>query len=192
MTHRDRLLSAVLGVAAVVLMAAGVVALVVADFDDSGSATPAAPAAPGSQQSGSSAPSQQGGPAPPITDACRLVTLDAVAAAIGAKPAEVRPEPGTQTLGPKCDFKAPEGEDVLTGFTLQVTDAGDPTFARSTIEGRAGTRVPIGDVAVLEQRDDGSTISVVKGSRYVQLQSRRKAASDDAMIGLGRQAAEKL
>ncbi|MDQ3575370.1 MAG: hypothetical protein M3404_10710 [Actinomycetota bacterium] len=189
MTQRDRLLPAVLGVAAVVLLVAGVVALIVADFDDSGSAT-SAPA--GSQPSGPSPSSQQGGPPPPITDACSLVTLDAVAAAIGAKPAEVKPEPGTQTLGPKCDFKAPEGEDVLTGFTLQVTDAGDPTFARATIEGRTGKRVPIGDVAVLEQRDAGSTISVVKGSRYVQLQSRRKAVSDDAMIGLGRQAAEKL
>jgi len=121
------------------------------------------------------------------------VSLESVASAIDAKPANVRPEPANQTLGPKCDFKAPEGEDLLVGFTVQLTEAGDPSLARATIEACNGKRIAdLGDVAVLEQSAVGSQISVVRGSRYVQLQTRRKPASEDAMIDLGRQAVAKL
>jgi Protein of unknown function (DUF3558) len=183
------LVTALLGLAAVVLLVAGVGVLVFVDLDDS----PSTPASTAASDSGATTPVQPSGPPQPISNACTLLSVEAVASAIGADPAQVKPEPGTQTLGPKCDWKAPQGEDVLIGFTLQVTDAGDATFARSTIEARSGRRIPgIGDIAVLEQSDVGSTISVVRGTRYVQLQTRRKAASDDAMIGLGREAVAKL
>lgn len=183
-----------LGAAAVVLILAALAAIVVVDFgDDSPSGGSASSPAPSnsSQGSGTTLPA---GPPQPINDACSLVTVDSVAAAIGAKPADVKPEPGTQTTGPKCDFRAPQDEDILIGFTVQLTEAGgDPAFARSTIEARPGKRIgDLGDVAVLEQSDVGSRISVVRGSRYVQLQTQRKPASDDAMIGLARQAVAKL
>ena len=191
MKQPSPLVTALLGLAAAVLLVAGVGVLIFVDLDDSPS-TSASPTAPDSQASGA-VPVQPSGPPQPITNACTLRSVEAVASAIGADPAQVKPEPGTQTLGPKCDWKAPQGEDVLIGFTLQVTDAGDATFARSTIEARSGRRIPgIGDVAVLEQSDVGSTISVVRGTRYVQLQTRRKAASDDAMINLGQEAVAKL
>ncbi len=184
-----------LGAAIVALIVASVAVLVFVDLGDdspttSTSATPSAPTGGGSERT---KPTQPSGPPQPVSNACTLVSVEAVASAIGAKPAEVKPEPGSQSVGPKCDFMAPQGEDVLIGFTVQLVEANDPVFARSTIEGRNGKRIPgLGDVAVLEQSDVGSQISVVKGSRYVQLQTRRKAASDDAMIDLARQAVSKL
>ncbi|HSH60606.1 MAG TPA: hypothetical protein VK988_13400 [Acidimicrobiales bacterium] len=191
-----RPLIAGLGAAIVALIVASVAVLVFVDLGDdssSASSTSRAPLLPNGERSERSGPAQPSGPPQPVSNACDLVSLESVASAIGAKPAEVTPEPSTQTLGPKCDFKAPQGEDVLVGFTLQLTETGDPTFARSTIEARNGKRIPgLGDVAVFEQSDVGSQISVVKGSRYVQLQTRRKPASEDAMVGLGRQAVAKL
>lgn len=189
--------TALLGAAIVALLVASVAVLVFVDFGDDSPSTSATPSAtPLPQPNGKSERSkttQPSGPPQAVSNACTLVSVESVASAIGAKPADVKPEPANQTLGPKCDFKAPEGEDVLVGFTLQLTEATDPSFARSTIEARNGKRIAgLGDVAVLEQSDVGSQISVVKGSRYVQLQTRRKAATDDAMIELGRQAASKL
>jgi len=187
---------AALGAAIAVLIVASVAVLVFVDLDDdssSNASTPATPSAPvgGGSEATTTPPSS--GPPQPVSNACSLVSVESVASAIGAKPADVKPEPANQALGPKCDFKAPQGEDVLVGFTVQLTEAGTPDLARSTIEVRNGKRIAgLGDVAVLEQSDVGSEISVVKGSRYVQLQSRRKAASDDAMIGLGKQAAAKF
>jgi len=187
--------TALLGAAIVALLVASVAVLVFVDFGDdspSTSATPSATPQPNGKSERSKT-TQPSGPPRAVSNACTLVSVESVASAIGAKPADVKPEPGTQNVGPKCDFKAPEGEDVLVGFTLQLTEATDPSLARGTIEARNGKRIAgLGDVAVLEQSDVGSQISVVKGSRYVQLQTRRKAASDDAMIDLGRQAAAKL
>ena len=188
MKQPSPLVTALLGVAVVALLIAGVAVLVFVDLDDS--STSATARASGSQGSGGGSSAQPTGPPQPISDACSLLTVDSVASAIGADAGQVKPEPSTQTLGPKCDWKAPEGEDVLIGFTLQVTNA---DFARATIEARTGKRISgVGDLAVLEQSDVGSTISVVRGPRYAQLQSRRKAVSDDAMIGLAKQAAAKL
>jgi len=188
--------TALLGAAIVVLFVASIAALVFVDFDEdspSKSATPSTTAPRTDQKSESSKTTQPSGPPQAVSNACTLVSIGSVASAIGAKPAEVKPEPANQTLGPKCDFKAPEGEDVLIGFTVQLTEAGDASLARSTIEARNGKRIAgLGDVAVLEQSDVGSELAVVKGTRYVQLQTRRKAATDDAMIELGRQAAAKL
>ncbi len=189
-------ITAILGAAIVALIVASVAVIVFVDLDDDSSttaSTSATPSAPGSGRSESSSPPQPSGPPQPVSNACTLVSVEAVASAIGANPAEVKPEPGAQVLGPKCDFKAPQGEDLLTGFTVQLIEAGTADLARSTIEARNGKRVAdLGDVAVLEQSAVGSQITVVRGSRYVQLQTRRKAASDDAMIGLGRQALAKL
>jgi FlaG/FlaF family flagellin (archaellin) len=190
------LVSALLGAAVAVLLVASVAVLVFVDFGDDSPSTSGTSATPSRQNNGRperSTTTQPSGPPQPVSNACTLVSLESVASAIGAKAADVKPEPANQALGPKCDFKAPEGEDVLIGFTLQLTEANDASFARSTIEARNGKRIAgLGDVAVLEQSDVGSQISVVKGSRYVQLQTRRKAATDDAMIELGRQAASKL
>ena len=187
--------TALLGAAIVALLLASVAVLVFVDFGDdspSTSATPSATPQPNGKSERSKT-TQPSGPPRAVSNACTLVSVESVASAIGAKPADVKPEPASQSNGLKCDFKAPEGEDVLVGFTLQLTEATDPSLARGTIEARNGKRIAgLGDVAVLEQSDVGSQISVVKGSRYVQLQTRRKAASDDAMIDLGRQAAAKL
>jgi hypothetical protein len=184
---------AVLGAAIVALIVASVAVLVFVDFGDDPVSTSATPSPGTSERSEGSNTTQPPGPPQPISDACTLVSVESVAAAIGAKPADVKPERGTQSVGPKCDFKAPQGEDVLVGFTVQLVEAGTQGFARGTIEARNGKRIAgLGDVAVLEQSDVGSQISVVRGSRYVQLQTRRKPASDEAMIDLGRQAAAKL
>ncbi len=188
LTQPSRLVTALLGAGIVALIVAGVAVLVFVEFGDS----PTTSAAPTGQQTSDSNPSA--GAPQPVTDACSLVTLDAVAAAIGAKASDVKAEPGTQALGLKCDFKAPEGEDVLTGFSIQLTDVGDAAFARSTIEGRrGGKRIDgVGELAVLEQSEVGSSIFVVKGARYVQLRTQRKPASDDAMVSLAKEAAAKL
>lgn len=188
--------TAVLGAAIAVLLLASVAALVFGDFDDDSPSTSAAPSttAPRSdQRAESTKTTQPSGPPQPVTNACALVSIDSVASAIKAKPADLKPEPATSSNGLKCEFKAPEGEDVLVGFTVQLIEANDATFARSTIEGRSGKRISeLGDVAVLEQRDVSSQISVAKGTRYVQLQTQRKPTTDDAMIDLGRQAVAKL
>ena len=184
-----------LGAAVVVLILASIAVLVFVDFGDDSTTTSATSTAPSGTggRSERSPNTQPSGPPQPVSNACDLVSLQAVASAIGADAAAVQPEPGSQTLGPKCDFKAPQGEDVLVGFTVQLIEAGTADLARSTIEARNGKRIGgLGDVAVLEQSDVGSQISVVRGSRYVQLQSRRKPASDEAMTELGRQAAAKL
>ncbi len=183
---------ALLGAAVGALLVASVAVLVFVDFGDDSVSTSAAPSARTGERSQRNT-TQPSGPPQPISDACTLVSVESVAAAIGANPADVKPEPGTQIVGPKCDFKAPQDEDLLVGFTVQLVEAGTPDLARRTIEARNGRRIAdLGDVAVLEQSDVGSQISVVRGSRYVQLQTRRKPAGDDAMIDLGRQAAGKL
>jgi len=189
--------TALLGAAIVALLVASVAVLVFVDFGDDSPSTSATPSAtPPPQPNGKSERSkttQPSGPPQPVTNACNLVSVEAVASAIKAKPADLKPEPATSSNGLKCEFKAPEGEDVLVGFTVQLIETNDATFARSTIEGRSGKRISeLGDVAVLEQRDVSSQISVVKGTRYVQLQTQRRPATDDAMIELGRQAAAKL
>lgn len=195
MNQPSRLVTALLGAAIITLLLASVATLAFVDLGESPS-PPGVASAPGGEtpKSDSSSSPAPAGPPQPVTDACSLVSLEAVASAIGAKAADLKAEPGGQSLGLKCDFKAPEGEDLLVAFSIQLTEVGDVAFARSTIEARkGGRRIPgIGDLAVLEQGEFSSTIFVVRGSRYVQLRTQARRASDDAMIGLARQAAAKL
>ncbi|MDP8992809.1 MAG: hypothetical protein M3N31_07150 [Actinomycetota bacterium] len=183
-----------LAAAVVVLLAANGIALAVdlASEDDPTAAETTTTAPPAPPEAGTTAAQPDRGP---VSDACSLVSVQSVASALGLQAGNVKPEPRPQdpSVGASCDF-IEQSEDMLTVFTVLVQEAGgDAAFARSTIESRSGKKIGgLGDAAVFEQSEVGSRISVAKGPRYVQLQTQRKPATEDAMVGLARQAVDKI
>lgn len=129
--------------------------------------------------------------APP--HACNLVSVDAVGKVTGKQITETEAVP--QSGGSLCRYKSPEeGGVALVEFSILVQEA---PFARETTEARQGERVGgLGDVAVFDESEFKSEMSVAKGTRYVQLQSQPKSgakkASKDALADLARQAIAKL
>ena len=183
----------VVSVVVVVALVVEIVSLLLVDrgADDDSAPAASSPNGPPAASPTTSTIQQSGGP---ITDACGLVSVDAVAKAVQVQAARIQPQPRAQdpTVGATCNF-VEQSEDNLVVFTVLTQEAGDPTLARETIERRSGKKMAdLGDAAVLEQSENGSRISVAKGPRYVQLQTQRKPASDEAMAELARQAVSKL
>ena len=177
----------------VIALVVEITALVLVGLDDDDDDSPASGPSRTEDVAGTAPPPAQSGG--PITDACSLVNVGAVAKAVGLPEGGVAPQPREQdpaSGGASCDF-VEQSEDKLRVFTVTVQEAGDAGFASATIGARTGKRISgLGDVAVLEQSETRSRISVARGTRYVQLQSQRKPASEDAMVGLARQAVAKL
>ncbi len=180
-------MTAGIGVAVVALILLGLVALATGDDD-----APAA-SAPGAVTPTTAAAGAGQQPPGALPHACSLVSVDSVARVTGKRPTEV--EPIAQSGGSLCRYKSPEeGGVALVDFVVLVQEA---SFAGETTEARQGERVGgLGDVAVFEQSEFKSEISVAKGNRYVQLSSTPKSggkpAGKDALVDLAREAITKL
>ncbi len=185
----DRQTTTALAIVIVAVIVVGVVSVLMVDSDGD-EAKPPGPAMSATPTTAPDIVAQPPG-APP--HACNLVSVDAVAEVVGKQLTETEPVP--QSTGSLCRYKSPEeGGVVLVEFSIVVQEA---AFARETIEARQGERVDgLGDVAVFDQSQFKSEISVAKGTRYVQLQSQPKSgakpAGKDALAGLARQAIAKL
>ena len=176
----------------VIALVVEIAALLLVGLDDDDEPSAAGPARTDQATGTAPAPAPSGGG---VSDACSLVSVGGVAKAVGLPENGVRPQPRQHdpaSGGASCDF-VEQSEDKLRVFTVTVQEAGDAGFASTTIGARTGKRIPgLGDVAVLEQSETRSRISVARGTRYMQLQSQRKPAPEDAMVDLARQAVGKL
>ncbi len=186
---RDQSTTTALTIVIVATIVVGLAAVLMVDGDDE-----AKPPDPGGNATPSTtAPNivPQAPGAPP--HACNLVSIEAVAKVTGKRLTETEAVP--QSGGSLCRYKSPEeGGVALVEFSILVQEA---PFARETTEARQGERVGgLGDVAVFDQSEFKSEISVAKGNRYVQLQSQPKSgakkASKEALADLARQAIAKL
>ena len=188
--ERERLVTRALAVLIAATIVAGVVAVLTVDGDDDAAKAPEpAPGATSSTTAPNIVPQAPGA----LPHACNLVSVGAVAAVAGKQLTETEAVP--QSGGSLCRYKSPEeGGVALVEFSIVVQEA---PFARETTEARQGERLAgLGDVAVFDQSEFKSEISVAKGTRYVQLQSQPKSgakpAGKDAMANLARQAIAKL
>ncbi len=187
--HRERLISTGLAVVIVAMIAGGLIAVLTVDGDDDEAQPSDGAAGPTSSTTAPNIVPQAPGALP---HACNLVSVDAVAKVVGKQLTETEPVP--QSGGSLCRYKSPEeGGVALVEFSIVVQEA---PFARETIDARQGERIGgLGDVAVFDQSQFKSELSVAKGTRYVQLQSQPKGgktASKDALADLARQAIAKL
>ncbi len=184
------MITTALAVVIVALVVGGVIAVLT--VDDGGEEASPPNGAVGATSS-TTAPNIVPQPPGALPHACNLVAIDAVAKVTGKQLTETEAVP--QSGGSLCRYKSPEeGGVALVEFSILVQEA---PFARETIEARQGERISgVGDVAVFDQSEFKSEVSVAKGTRYVQLQSQPKSgakpAGKDAMAGLARQAIAKL
>ncbi len=114
--------------------------------------------------------------------------MESVARAAGLEPGNVRAQPQMRTFGAACEF-IEQSEDALRIFTVTVAPAADLQQARALGDGK---RVPVGDVAVFEQREFFSEIKVAKGTRNLYLRSHRRPLGEDVMVRLAQEAIPKV
>lgn len=131
---------------------------------------------------------------PSVRNACALVPAQAVAAAVGASPAALgpQPQPSTAGRGAACDYvDAGTGEVV---FVVQVQEPPDAAQAMQQVRRPTSVAVAgIGDVASYEQTPIGpSQMAFLKGRRLVRLTSQSRPVRQDVMVGLAQHAVARV
>jgi hypothetical protein len=156
-----------------------------------GTATATAPPSTGTGTASAAPQGRVIGPARDFGDACRLLSVAEVQAALGGGPLTASSRSDPQT-GSVCTYAAADGGSPL--LTVQVTVEASTAEARDAVDQLGGSPLTgIGDDARLSTRGAlGTTVYLARGATLAALTTLRREVPQQALVELARTLAGRL